>query len=284
MAPSEGRGAAVKRIHTILAPLLCGALVLLAGCARAKKSAPSAASGDPDTLVAYVACALVPAMEVAGARFSAAYPGKALKIESGDPTALVEKIEGGATPDILICIGDSEFGMLERDGLADSSLRRSVGALKLAFAGPTSSPPIANPDELASDSVKSVALPLAGVTSLGTDAKHALERLGVWNRIQDKLALRRNGGEAISALVKGDASVGVIYDPCPLAKIPGKADLTAIRVGPAISYPNERPVRVGMGVLKNSPRTALAQSFIGFVRSKEMAPDLAAAGIPVEEK
>jgi molybdate transport system substrate-binding protein len=264
-----------------LTPLLLGVLVLAAGCARARKPAQSAASGDANTLTAYVACALVPVIESAAAKFTAANPGKRLKIESGEPAALVQKIEGGATPDLFICIGESEFGMLERDGLFDGSMRRSIGSLTLTLARPASSPPIAKPEDLASDSIKSIAIPLSGVTSLGTEAKHALERLGLWSKAQNKLALRRSGSEALSALAKGEASVGVIYDPCPLLKLPGKVDAKSIALGPSIGYPSERPASVQLGIHRSSPRTALAQEFIGFVRSSAMKADLAAAGIPV---
>ncbi len=267
-----------------LTPLLLGVLVLAVGCSRARKPAPSAASGDPDTLTAYVACALVPVIESAGAKFAAANPGKKLKVEGGEPAALVQKIEGGATPDLFICLGESEFGMLERDGRMDASMRRSVGRFTLTIASPASNPPISRPEDLASDSIKSIVMPLAGVTSLGTEAKHALERLGLWANAQHKLELQRSGSEALSAIAKGEASAGVIYDPCLLLKLPGRADAAMITLGPSISYPNERPASMQMGICKGSPRTALAQDFIGFVRSAAMQPDLAAAGIPLPAK
>jgi molybdate transport system substrate-binding protein len=235
-------------------------------------------------LTAYVACALAPAIQAACGKFEAANPGKSVKIESGESAALVRKIEGGAAPDVFICIGDSESGLLEREGFMDTSLRRSVGSFGLALARPAAKPQLARPDDLASDRIRSIAMPLAGVTSLGTDAKHALDRMGLWSKVESKLALRQSGAEALAALAKGDADAGVIYDPCPLLKLEGKIAAGSVASGPALTYPSARPIAVEMGIHKRGPRTQLAQKLIAFIRSDEMKSDLAAAGIPTGEK
>jgi molybdate transport system substrate-binding protein len=262
---------------------LLGSL-MLAGCARTKPSTSQAPAAEPNVLVAYTSCALVPAIEGVRARFEAANPGKTVKIEGGEPVALVHKLEGGASADLFICLGRSEFGLLEREGLLESSSRRELGNYKIVLAIPEKKPPLASAKDLTSARVRSIVMAAPGVTSLGTDGKHALDRLGLWSHLQDKLVLRATPLEAAQSLAKGEADAGILYDPCPLLGLPEKIPPHAVTLGPSLSAPGERPVCIEIGVQKRSQKWGLAQQFIAFLRGPQARADLAAAGIPVEEK
>jgi len=275
----------VKLTWKRLAPALVGVAVLAAGCAR--PNTPTAgrqpAPGDPNVLTVYVACAFVPAVEAIGAKFEAANAGKSVKVEGGEPDALVKKIQGGAIPDVFILLGQVEFGLLEREGFMDASLRKGVGAFRAVLATPASKPAVGDASALSSGAVKSIVMPIAGVTSLGSEAEHSLTRLGVWSKIQSKLVLRLQQSDAMAALVKGEADVGVMYDPCPYLKLEGKAPAGSVKPGPALNQSSARATQLEMGIHKKSPRIGLAKRFIGFMSSDEARADLAGGSAPARD-
>jgi len=265
-----------------LAVALLGSLVL-AGCARRGIPSPRSGSSDENVLMAYVACALVPAVEIAAAKFEAENPGKSVEIKSGQPSDLVRSIEQGDRPDVFVCLGDSEIGMLERAGTLDRSLRREVGSFRLALAVPAGKPLIGKAEDLASRRVKTIVMSVPGITSLGTDGKRALERAGVWKRVQSRLVLHETGAQALEALAQGKADAAVVYTPCPLLQVAGKVPANAVTVGDPLSASSERPARVHLGIHKRSSKTRLGQRFIAAMRSSELKADLAAVGIPAEQ-
>jgi len=267
-----------RRYGGLLAACLLGA-VAASGCTRTSTPTRQTTPGDPNVLTVYATCAFAPAVESARRRFEAANPGKSLKVEAGDPDTLVREIEGGAAADVFISLGESEHGLLEREGFMDGSFRRSVGAFAVVLATPASKPSISGPAALTSSSVKSMVMPTPGITSLGTDAKRLLSRLGVWEKLQGKLVVHPRALDAMAALSKGEADAGVMYHPCPLLKLPGKIPPDSVRLGPSLATGPARPIQVEMGIHKNSPRTQLAQKFIAFMRSDEAMADLAPVGV-----
>jgi len=256
-----------------LAPALIGVVFVAAGCARPKNPQPP--TRDPNVLTVYVACALAPAIEAISGKFEAANAGKSVRVEGGEPEALVKKIQAGATPDVLILLGDAEFGLLEREGLMDASLRRGVGAFRVVLVTPASKPAVSDAAALTSNAVKSITMPTGGTTSLGTEAEHTLARLGIWKRIQNKLVLRPRQSDAMAALAKGEADVGVMYVPCPYMRLEGKVPADSLNAGPALGPSSTRATQLEMGVHKKSPRAALATEFITFASSDESQVDLA---------
>jgi len=270
------------RLAGSLALALLGSAVLT-GCARGKPMSHEQAVGDPNVLVVYASCALVPAVESVREQFEAGNPGKTLLIEDGEPAALVKKLQGGSAADVFMCLGQSEAGLLEREGLLEPSTRREIGEFSLVLATPASKPSaVTDAESLTSPDIKAIVMAAPGITSLGTDGKHSLDRLKVWNKIQDKLQLQTSPLAAAQVLSKGEADVGVMYDPCPLLRLPGKIAPNTLAVAAPLKAGGERPAGIQMVICKHSQKTALGQRFIGFMRSQQARPELEAAGIPVQ--
>ena len=276
--PRAGREA--RRAGRALALALLGALCA-GGCARHGGRKQEVVSRDPNVLVAYVACSLVPAMEVAGDRFEAENAGKSVKIEGDEPLKLVARIEKGEAPDVLVCLGEAEIGVLEREGLLDRASRQAIGSMELAIAVPASSAiAIASFRDLASRRVGSVTMPPPGITSLGTDGKEALEREGIWGKLQEKLVLQKAPLAALKMLAEGKADSGVIYDPCPRLALPDEIPPDSVKVAARLPGGEGRALRVYAVAHKRSPNALLGQRFLRLLNSKEMRPALAEAGLP----
>jgi len=251
-----------------------------AGCMRARGPSGREVRRDPNVVLAYVSCSLVPAIEAVGEQFKAQNRGKSVQVEGEEPGRLVRRIQGGEVPDVLICLGDAEIGLLEREGFLDQGSRQAIGSLRLAIVVPAGRPiAIRGPGDLRSSRVKSIAMPTPGVTSLGTDGKHVLERADIWAKIQDKLVLQKTALAALEQVAAGKVDAGIIYDPCPLLKAGGKIGPESVQVTGHLASAEERPARAHVVLHKRSPNALLAQRLIRLLQSEETKPVLAEAGL-----
>ncbi len=234
----------------------------LAGCSGPAGPSAKKVKRDPNLLLIYTACSLAPTVEAARDQFVAANAGKSVEIQTADPQALMKRIEEGEVPDILVCVGDAEIGMMERAGYLDGGSRTAIGALRLAIAVPRGNPAqISTPSDLASDRIRTIAMSTPGVTSLGANGKHELERSGLWDKIQAKLLLQETADSALEKLAKGEVQAAIIYDPCPrlaASEGPGKA----LEIACSLSTAEEPVSRAYAVVHKRSPNALLAQRLL----------------------
>jgi ABC-type molybdate transport system substrate-binding protein len=215
---------------------------------------------DPNVLIAYVACGLVPTIEGAREEFEAENTGKSLRIESDEPLSFVRRIEEGEVPDLLICPGEAEIGMLEREGFLDRGSRKVIGELQLAIAVPADRPTaIASPKDLASARVESITMSMPGISSPGTDGKHMLERLGLWSEIQGKLLLQQTPFAALELVAAGEVDAAIVYDPCVRLRIGGEIPRDSVRIAARMTSKEEPPIRAYAIVHKRSPNALLSQ-------------------------
>ncbi|UCC69609.1 MAG: substrate-binding domain-containing protein [Armatimonadota bacterium] len=263
----------ISRNTRAVVPLVILGAVLAGGCDRQHVSTPANVRRDPNVVVAYVSCGFAAAMEAARIKFENDNKGKSVHIDAGEPSTLVERIRSGAVPDVLICPGEAEIGMLEREGYLDRGSRQSLGTLRLAIAVHSDNATrIRSFRDLSSSAVSSVTMPIAGTTSLGTDGKRALERAGIWSDLQDKLTLQATPLGALQRVASGEADAAVVYDPCFAMHTEGKIPPGSVRVVVPREAGDERAISVYVVVHKRSPNALLAQRFIRLLLSRELKP------------
>ena len=269
----------------VLVVLFTLAAALAGGCGRRTPTGPGGVNRDPNTLLTYVCCGFVPAIEEAKVQFEAENTGKSLSIDGDEPQALVERIRSGAVPDVLIFPGDAEIGVLEREGFLDRGSRQPIGSLCLAIAVRADDPIAINGyADLVSDAVGSIIMSTPGMTSLGTDGKHVLERAGVWPEIQGKLSLQTSPLAALQQVVEGQADAAIVYDPCFALNRPDVIPPGSLRFVVPPTTDEERPVGVYVIVHKRSPNALLAQRLIRLLTSRELEPHPPATPPPAEEQ
>ena len=277
------RGASARLAWRAFLIVTCG-LATASGCGRGTGPSHSRLDRDPNVLVAYVACGLVPTIEAARGQFEAENKGKSLSIESDEPLSFVGRIEEGAVPDLLICPGESEIGMLEREGFLDRGSRKVIGGLELAVAVPGDRPTaITSPEDLTSSKVRTITMSTPGISSPGTSGKHMLERAGLWPEIQGKLLLGETPLAALRLVAEGEADAAIVYDPCLRLATDSEIAPGSVKIAVRMSAEDELPIRVYAVAHKRSPNALLAQRLTRILTSRGGIVLPAPPEVPAEE-
>ena len=256
--------------------LAAAALGLLTGCGQETAPTAKPIARDPNLLVVYSACGLLPAVEAARDEFLSASPDKKVEITAGEPLELVARVQNGEVPDVFVCVGEAEIGELERQGHLDRASRRSMGGLSLVIAVPRGNPArIRGPKDLTAERVERIAIAIPGMTSPGSAAERELDRAGIWQSLQEKITVKQTALEVLQAVSGGEVDAALIYDPC-LSQTAPEAPATESEEAPeAVESPanpvevvsavtlDETPVTHIYAVLhKRSPNGLLAQRFM----------------------
>lgn len=278
----------------------------LTGCGKPAPPSARPIDRDPNLLVVYCACGLMPAVEAARDDFLAASPDKKVEITSGEPRELVARVQNGEVPDVFVCRGEAEIGELEWQGHLDRSTRHAMGGLTLVIAVPRGNPAqIHGMEDLTSERVRRIAISTPGLTSLGSAAERELERAGVWESLQEKITVKQRAIEVLEVVTAGEVDAALIYSPClgmmpqegsaavsegmpdeeseDATEIPEPATDPIEIVSPVTSAPETRIYTVAH---KRSPNGLLAQRFIRELAAEidgESETDGDAVGEPTAE-
>ena len=253
--------------------LAATALGLLAGCGEPTAPSAKPVARDPNLLVVYSACGLLPAVESARDQFLAASPGKKVEITAGEPLELVARVANGEVPDIFVCLGEAEIGELERQGHLDRGSRQTMGGLSLVIAVPRGNPArIRGPKDLTAERVKRIAIAIPGMTSPGSAAERELDRAGIWQSLQEKITVEQTALEVLQAVSGGEVDAALIYDPCLRRTAPKAPALRSeeapesptnpVQVVSAVTLDETPVTRIYAVLHKRSPNGLLAQRFL----------------------
>jgi molybdate transport system substrate-binding protein len=244
----------------------------LRGLALACLSMLIAVSARADEVLVAVAANFAGAVEAIGAEFTRA-TGHSLKITTGATGKLYAQIGEGAPFAILLSADAKTPAKLEEEGKAVAGTRftYAVGKLSLwsADAGKIGSDPKA---ALSDASTLHVAIANPELAPYGVAAREALTAMGLWERIQPKIVMGQNIGQAFSLVDTGAAEMGFVatsavqspgsepkgsrYDiPQEMFK-PIKQDAVLLKAGE-----NNAAARAFMDYLNSAPAKAIAQSF-----------------------
>lgn len=214
--PATGR--LTTSLPLVILALAAAALALLAGCGEPAAPSAKPIDRDPNLLVVYCACGLLPAAEAARDEFLVANPEKRVEITACEPLELVSRIADGEVPDIVVGIGEAEIGELERQGHLDRGSRHAMGGLNLAIAVPPGNPAgVRTLRDLMAERVRRIAVATPGMTSQGTVAQRELEKADIWESLQEKITIKQTALEVLDAVCGGEADAALIYRPCLMA-------------------------------------------------------------------
>jgi molybdate transport system substrate-binding protein len=186
---------------------IVAALALLALLTAAR---PAAA----EEIVVFAAASLKNALDDAVAPFEQK-SGNKVSVSYAASSALAKQIESGAPADLFISADLDWMDYLEQQHLIKPETRKNLLGNRLVLVAPVASDikieikpgfPLAS---LLGDGRLAIADP--DTVPAGKYGKAALEKLGVWSSLEDKLARTENVRAALFFVSRGEAPLGIVY-------------------------------------------------------------------------
>jgi len=226
--------------------------------------APPASAQAPITVLA--AASLKEVMDAQGAAFTKA-GGAPVRFSYAASSALARQVEAGAPADIFISADTRWMDHVAQRGLIRTASRRDLATNRLALIAPKDSPVVLRmgrsmPLAAALGSGGRLAMAAPEVPA-GRYGRAALESLGVWPSVQDRLVRADNVRGALVFVGRGEAPLGIVYDT------DAKADpsVRIVALFPAASHPKI----LYPGAVLRDARQSDAPRFLNFLRTPQAA-------------
>lgn len=249
----------------------------LAGCGRqptGRAPASGEAAGAKQVVNVLVPCGQVGPFSQVIKLFEKAHPEIAIEWAQENMVTMTKKVlDGKATPDVFLSMGDLEMDKLEQAGKLLAGTRQAYAPNSLALIVPAKNPGKVNTiQDLANPEVKAIAMPNPEVNSSGAHARQAFQKAGLWPKIERKILLPRFGADTKDLAVQGKVEVAIAYYPCSVeVHVPGAPpnlpkDLKLIGHIPSDLYP---PFSVEGAVLKGAKNPEGGKVLLEFLHTPE---------------
>jgi molybdate transport system substrate-binding protein len=236
---------------------LLALLLPLAACAH----------DDEGVASATLSCAtsLRRVMPELAAAYRARAPGVELHMAYGGSGTLRRQVEAGAPVGGVIFASAEDVDRLIATGLAEASSRTVLARNELVLIGPTGSPAVtfATLADLPDAERIAIGDPLA--VPAGRYGKEALEKLGVWQALHDRLLPTRDVAGVVAYVRRGEAAAGIAY----ATEVAGHRDIRILDRAAGDWAP--RPVVVGAASV-DGPGADLVRSFLTWLASEPARP------------
>lgn len=173
---------------------------------------------------------------------------------------LARQVEAGAPADVFVSADAAWMDHLEARGRIDPTTRVDLAGNRLVVVVPgAGAHAVTAPTDLASPAVRHLALAGESVPA-GRYARAALDALGVWPAVRDRVVAGDDVRSALAWVAAGDAEAGVVY--ATDARVEPRVRV-AFPVPPAAHPPVVYPGAVVVGAL----RPDLARDFLTYCGS-----------------
>ena len=182
-------------------------LLALASC----RDRPS--SAEPTvTLTVAAAASLHEAVVELDSLYRAEHPDVAVRATFGASGALRQQIEQGAPVDVFISASDRHVDALQRAGRVDARSRRVFAGNALVLVVPArGDASIRGFRDLASPTVRRVAIGAAASVPAGEYAEQVLRSLGIAQAVAAKAVYAQNVRQVLAYVERGEVDAGIVY-------------------------------------------------------------------------
>ena len=184
------------------------------------------------------AASLTDALQEIVRAYEATSPDR-IVLNLGASSLLARQIEEGAPADLFLSADEAKMDSLAKKGLLLAGSRKSVLGNTLVVVIPLDSQlAIAGPKDLASSSIRALALAEPQTVPAGIYAKEYLQKIGLWRKVIDRVVPTENVRAALSSVESGNADAGIVYKTdAEISKKVRVAYAVSAAEGPKISYP-----------------------------------------------
>lgn len=244
--------------HETRLALLAAFLLALVCAASCRDNSPRSTPAAELTVAA--ASDLTPAFEELGRAFEAAHKTKVVFV-FGSTGLLTRQIENGAPMDLFAAANVSFIDELDKQGLLIPGTKQIYARGRITFWTPAGSNlRLENISDLARPEVSRVAIANPDHAPYGLAAKQALEKAGVWQRVQPKLVYGDNIRQTLQYAQTGNVEVAIIA-----------LSLSIASDGRWTLVPEEmhEPLLQALAIVKTTKNEPAARAFAAYIASAE---------------
>jgi molybdate transport system substrate-binding protein len=272
------RASQIVIVVLLVAVLAFGALIVM------RKGRVTQPQRDPSQVLVYAPCGMTSPIGAAVEAFRKARPDLNLVVKYDNAVILMRLIRDGDRPDIFMSPGALEMTQMIDEGYVAADTMRDFGTLDLVVFAPKTTPDLNTIQDLAKPHIEAIALADPRYNSVGYYGQQALENLGLWDSVADKVYLHEYPLAAVTEVTAGKVEAGITYLTCPLETAPEKADASSVRIVATIPRDAYSQVRCQIAALEVNKDRPAAQTFIDFMVADEAQQALAANGLlPAKE-
>ena len=246
-----------SRHETRLALLAAFLLALVCAASCKDKSSPSTPANE---LTVAAASDLTPAFEELGRAFEAANKTKVIFV-FGSTGLLTRQIENGAPMDMFAAANVSFIDELDKQGLLIQGTKQIYARGRITFWTPgDSNLRLESIADLARPEVSRIAIANPDHAPYGLAAKQALEKAGIWERVQPKLVYGDNIRQTLQYAQTGNVEVAIVA-----------LSLSIGSNGRWTLIPEElhEPLLQTLAIVKTTKNEPAARAFAAYIASPE---------------
>ncbi|RJQ15303.1 MAG: molybdate ABC transporter substrate-binding protein [Nitrospiraceae bacterium] len=251
-------------------------LLLLSALLNVLSLPLSAFAVSPNEITVSAAADLSSAFREIAAMFEKETGVKAL-LNFGSTGMLAQQIEGGAPIDMFAAAQKSFIDDLEKRGFILPDTKRIYAIGRIALAVPRGAAKLDSLKGLLRPEIKKIAIANPAHAPYGMAAKAALERMGLWEKVRDKMVYGENVRQALSYVETGSVDAAIVA--------------LSISIGSDINYtlvPQELhpPLEQTLAVTKGGRNPGQARKFAEFINGPKGRPIMKKFGflLPPEMK
>ncbi len=226
--------------------------------------APSAASND-DSLVVFAASSVADVLREIAEEFEAR-SRVTVVVSQGSSGQLSKQIQLGADCDLFVPADAEYLTALQKENLVIASTRTEFARNRLIViaAGPGRSP-WSDPSHFEADDAQLIALADPDHAPAGAYARQALERHGLWNRLQPRIRYSENVRFAAKYVAENAAGIGIVYET------DARAFADRVSVVYRFDQRDHSPITYEGAVCTRSSNPQLARAFLQFAAGDDCA-------------
>ncbi len=262
------------RLLTLFSGLLLVSL-LATGCSNDKTAVDDTKEAAPVELNVSAAASLTDAIGAVNTLYMENNKNVTVVTNLGSSGTLQTQIEQGAPADVFISAAAKQMNALQDGGLIIESSRRNLLNNKVVLIVPANSTLVIDDfTDLTNNAVQKIAIGDPEFVPAGSYAKQALELLGIYETISEKLILGSDVRQVLAYVESGNVDAGIVYstDAAITDGVKIAADGPA-EINDKIVYP--------VAIIKSSKVAAAAQAYIDFLGESEAAAIFSRYGFSV---
>jgi molybdate transport system substrate-binding protein len=203
-----------KRISTVLLVFLL--ILVSVGCSNHETSSSqertSSAPAKKEIMIS-AAASLTDVLNEMKTSFEKEHSDVSVTYNFGGSGKLAQQIEQGAPTDLFLSASKKDMDKLQEKGLVTKGTRIDFAKNELVLIVPKDSAlHIDSFEKVTPEQIKQLAVGEPESVPAGRYTKETFEKIGLWEKVKDKLVLGKDVRQVLTYVESGNADAGVVYE------------------------------------------------------------------------